>query len=282
MSALLLAALAIAAPEAMPAKRLAVLPSIVAGETGRATSQQVYDATANTSGWRLGLETLSYNELFIDGTDPIAKQLRACGAQAPCLAKVMGSHRIDSVLTVIVNFAVEPPLVTLGLIDGRTGDTVLSDVAELSGRPLEMLLAERCEKILDDAGFQRAGEATVTVQPAGGVVEMADGTLVRRTEAQSTFRAVPGTYRVDIRREGHESTTREVTIVSGRNVAVDVILTPVEVEETLVEKPWFWVVIGAAAAGAATAAVVVATSGGDDVGCLCVATPNSPCGTCGN
>ena len=278
MSLALVVLATLAAQSSAPA-RIAVLPSVVGA--GDVTPRQIFEAAATATEWRLALAPLSYEALFLEGSAPIARRLRECGAQADCLARAMQSNRIDLLLNVIVSFAIEPPLVTLSLIDQASGEARRTDVFEPKEEPLDAALARRAQRLLDDAGFERAGDAAVVVRPAGADVTLDGANVVERTAARTLFRAAPGTYPLRVALDGYLDVQRSIAITGGERADVDVLLQQVPVESAgLLERPWFWVAAGAVVAGAVTTAVVL--SNRDPAArCLCIATVDAPCGVCG-
>lgn len=278
--ALFMAALAVGAPADGRALSIAILPTVV-GESDRAPSTQaLFDATKDAIQWRRGLEAVPYNVLFLEGAAPVARALRECGAEPECIARTMQSNRIDLLLNVIASYAIDPPLVTLTLIEGVGGQPRQTAVFEPAPRRTVVEeLPSRAAALLDEAGFERVGGASIAVVPAGATIALVGADLERSEAGQSTFRAAPGTYRLTVTLGGHEPVTREVVIAEGETTRVDLVMQPVEVEPTLVEKPWFWVAVGAVVVGAATTAVVVATRP-DAATCLCITSPETVCPPC--
>ncbi|MEQ8278221.1 MAG: PEGA domain-containing protein [Deltaproteobacteria bacterium] len=256
---------------------IAILPTVVGDSDAAPTSRALFDATRDATAWRRGLVAVPYNTLFLEGAAPVARTLRECGARPDCIRRVMREHDIDLLLNVIASYAVDPPIVTLTLIDD--GESTQNVVFQPAASSVTALLPNKAAQLLDTAGFDRVGGASIAVVPAGARIALEGADLERSDAGQSTFRATPGTYALSVTLDGHEPIRREVSIAEGETTRVELLLQPIAVEPAIVERHWFWVAVGAVVVGAATTAVVVATRP-DAATCLCIGGPETVCPPC--
>lgn len=272
---------------AAPVRRLAVLPSAVQGESGQVESHALFDALTKSAELRVGIELAGYNELFVDGADPIASSVFACGSDLPCISRTLRNGRIDLGLRAVVNFAVSPPLISLSLIEGS--GILAEEIAELKGRALDDELRAASDALFAAAKIPKGGRLQVLVEPSDARVSAKDCTTGQmyspdpRTTAQ--FTQLPGCVEIEATRELYTKNAARTELRAGEVTSVEMKLLPAETaeEESIFSSPWFWVITGGVVA-AGTAAVLVATDpfGGElaPPTCFCVATPETACPPC--
>jgi hypothetical protein len=278
---LVAAALAPAGAGAAP-QRLAVLPAVVDGAQGEATPRAVYDAVAAGVGLRLDLDLISYDELFLQGATSRATDAARCGSDQACVARILQEVDADLGLRAIVNFALEPPLVTVSVVerDGtRAGSPTLGEAGPAA--PWAALLTDGTRTALDALGYSPAGVLVVRTDPPGAAVTV-DG-LAANPGGQ--WRLRPGRHVV--RAEGPGGAVEAEAVVMAHRATELAVALPASAAPTdggggLFSSPWFWAGVGAVVLGAAAAAVVVADPFARDPtpGCLCVTTAGGPCGAC--
>lgn len=275
-AALLLTALAVpAGPE-----RLAILPAVVEGPAGEASARAVFDAVAEGVGIRLGLDVIGYDELFLQGATSRATEAARCGSDQACVARILQDVGADSGLRAIVNFALEPPLVTVAVVaaDGRR--TRSPTLAEAGPRaPWDQVFVEATRATLDELGFVPAGRLEVTTEPAGAPVTV-DGAP---PDASGGWRLRPGRHVVRGEGPGGKAEV-EAVVLAHRTTQVALPLPTARVTDSggVLASPWFWAGVGVVVLGAATAAVVAADPFARDPapGCFCVTTQGGPCTPC--
>jgi hypothetical protein len=253
--------LLLAAPQ-----RLAILPATVEGPYGSVTAVQLFEEVAKSADFRVGIELVPYNALFVEGVEPIATTVRDCGSDVPCIARALRLARIDLGLRVIANFALEPPLITLNLIAEER--VVAEDLAELDG-PLAEVLARSTEKIL--RSYPRGGRLSVEVSPLDAAVTISpppNGSVI-----------APGTVQVTAAKDGYLPRTTSVAIAEGTEQSVRLVLDPVPEEASVVESPWLWAGVGVGVAAIVTVVLVVTNpfSREPEEGIVCVTTPMGGC-----
>lgn len=278
--ALALTLVATAAPDVSPEpRRLAILPAIVPGPYGQSTLESIHGGLAAAAEFRLGLSVASFNEIQVHGAEPVAAAVRGCGSDPACAARALRLSGYDLGLQVIANFALDPPLVTVALLEVASGTNRGEVVVELSaGEPLVERVAKEANVILDRAGHPRGGRLRIETSPA-------DSTIIvggRRPDAgeRGIYTVPAGAQRVEVMHAGFVTEVRDVEVPPGQWIELQFRLNPVQVEErSLLASPWFWGVVGVVALSAATATVLVVTHE-PTPSCLCVSTPTSSCGAC--
>src|SRR5262249_36962234 len=82
--------LALAVVSAEPAKRLAIMPSALGGDSASAPSaDQLFESASRGARLRPGLEIVAYNELFVSNTDSLAGIVRDCGTDMKCASRAL-------------------------------------------------------------------------------------------------------------------------------------------------------------------------------------------------
>lgn len=271
--------LGLAANPEVPIERLAILPAVVPGPYGQANLEALHASLSEAASMRLGLTVASYHEIQVDGAETIAAAIRTCGSDPDCAARALRLSGYQLGLQVISNFALDPPLITVALIDVAAGNNAGEVVVELStGEPIGERVAKEAAILLDQTQHRRGGRVVVEVTPQDSTVVLAGA---RPTPgARHDYTLLPGRYRLEVLHDGYVSDTREVEVVAGQAQAVVVQLSPVVVEEvSLFASPWFWGALGVVAVGAATATVLVVTQE-PTPNCLCVGAAGGACGGC--
>jgi hypothetical protein len=288
------AALASASTSAPPVRRLAILPSIVQGSSGGAEVPRLFEELARSADVRVGIELVSYNELFIDGAEPIAANILACGSVMPCIGRALRTARIELCMRAIVNFAVSPPLVSLTLIDSAGEKIVAESIVEAGASRLETELAGAAGAMLEGAGHPRGARLSIEPQPPDAKITVHACSDDQCTEGQeyfadpkhpSSYLVPAGRYQIAGTREGHEPAAVRADAELGRSARVSLILQPLDLDEdrSLLESPWFWLIAGGAVIAAGTV-VLFATDpfakNDPSATCLCIVTPTTPCPPC--
>lgn len=269
---LLFALLFPAAGRAEPPRRLAILPAVVPGPHGHATTQQLFEHVRSTADFRTGLELLSYNAVFVDGAEPVATTVRDCGSDVACIAGALRLARIDLGLRVIANFALEPPLLTFNLIDGQGERVIAETLAELDERPLGELLTAQTADLLHRGGYRPGGRIALSVRPIDAAVEI---------EPPASQRVVvrPGIYSVTASKEGFVPKTIDLNVTAGAEATAEITLEEVPPEPSILASPWLWTAVGVVVIGTATAVLVATDPFSKDptTGTVCITTADGSC-----
>lgn len=253
-------------------KKLAILPAVVEGAHGQVSTTELFEIVQREADFRKGLDLLSYNALFIDGVETIAKTVRECGSEVPCIAKAMALANIDLGLRVIVNFAIEPPLITFNLIDAKDQKVIAESLAEQDERALAGILRDQTADLLDKGNYTRGGRLMLDVKPPDARVD------IRPTGVVGAVVDV-GKYQVTATKEGFHAQTVDVDVRAGEEALATLLLEQIPPEPTIVESPWLWTAVGVAVVGG-VAAVLIATdpfSKDPTTGTLCVTTAQGSC-----
>jgi hypothetical protein len=240
---------------------------IVAGEAPPTTSADIYAALVEiVEAQPLLVEPLSYNQLLVQSPSMSASQVRDCGADAACVARVFREHTLELIVVAAVNFELEPWSVALTIIhpDTMRSDDRLVALDPTEGPLLARKIAEASVGLLTAHGAVRGGRARVAVSPPGAQI-VTPGELV--AVGPRLYRGPPGIYTLQAHAEGHAPATTTLRIVAGQESLTRVTLNE---EVSLVEQPAFWVVTGA---------VVVAVAAGVTAGLL-LSGPNDPVELC--
>lgn len=275
LAALALAHVSALRVEAAPAPvRVAALIAVVLGDDrGDAHSSMVNARVADAFRSRLGVRLVSSEELFV-AHGQISNAVQSCGADARCTSSELRKVGADLGLIAVVNLVVEPPLISLRLVDASEERVV--GVATDSSRPgpeaISEALRTQAGRLLDEAGFSLGARITFDTMPAGAHVEVQG--FEAELGAPNVFFLPPGTYLVRAMQDGFSPFETSVTLVAGesRHHALEL-----SEDTTLFESPWFWIGLGAVVAGA-TATAIVLSAPRDR--CICVALPGAPCPPC--
>lgn len=245
-----------------------------------------------TFGLRVGIELVSYSDTFLDGAEPLGSAVLACRSDRACVARRLRAAGVDVCFRATVNLAIDPPLVTLDLIDAASERLLASRVEEGErGRPMETQLAKATEQVLDAGGLAKGGLLSVTLSPPDArlTVMRCGDRACKEAEPfplQHPSEVIPsGWYRVRAELEGFDRRSLLVDVQEGRDVRVGLALPSAVQEESfsLAESPWFWAAVGGAVALAGATIAVMASgalSAPERTGCVCITTSNHDCPPC--
>ena len=173
-----------------------------------------------------------------------------------------------------VNTVVDPPLVSLRLLDTEARTLLAEDISSLGPQEddLHKALAARASGMFDRSGYPRADRVTVTVEPKEATWELyGDKPLLRKG---GVLLLKKGSYRLLASSPGFLSVDRSLQIGGGAEQNVTMNLKK---ETNIMTSPWLWTGVGAAVVAATIAIVVVAQPG---PACLCIAQPDASCDDC--
>ena len=266
----LLALLCVLAPAHAGAARvsdsLAVLPIVVEGSGGAASTSQIYDAVAQATRDRLGLRLISAEEMFVAQRGGLTARVQDCGPDVGCIAGKLRMFDARLGLVVVLNFAVEPAVYSLQLVDTDAGRAVGERLGELrGGEPPAERLTEETARLLDAAGIVKSGRVVVDVDPARATVRI-EGGAPPDTGTPNVFTLAPGRYTVAAELEDHDPARAEVDVRPG---AVETVRLELDAHHTWLRSPWLWAAVGAVAVAATTVAIVAAQPG-DPTVCVTV------------
>jgi hypothetical protein len=262
-------------------QRIAILPAIVEGPGGSASSEDVFEHVARATETGLGLEVVSYNELFLEGQEAIAGNVRRCGSDMRCVGRTLVPARIPLGLSVNLNFALDPALASVSLFESASGKILAESVEELDrARPLYEVLAAAVTSLLDKAHFVRGGLLVVRAVPSDAAISI-EGARELPGRA-NTFLVPPGEHTVIGKSPHHADAKASAIVAVGGKTELDLVLVEQapETSSSLVESPWFWGTIVLAAAGVALGAIALHGSSAADHNCICVTTASGSCGIC--
>lgn len=273
------------AASAGPPATLAILPAVVEGPHGRASPGQVFEASARGVGVRLDLEALDYEVLFLQGATSRVTRAAECGSDSACVAAVLADAGATLGLRTIVNFAIEPPLVTVSWVGLHDEAARTPEIRQVEGGDWARAVAEAVDAVLLARGFEAGGRLVVRTEPPDLTVELLAPERGRRG-ADGAFRLLPGRHLVRATDAAGRAVEGEA-VITAKTSAELVLTLPAAGEAppeggSILSKWWFWTGVGVLAAGAATAAVVATNPLGGDSGpgCVCITTPGGPCGSC--
>jgi hypothetical protein len=255
------------------ANRLAVLPIVTEGEYGTATLSSIFDDVAAVTSRRLGLRVISHEEMFAVSQEGLGASVLECGPDSACIASKLRSFNARMGLVVILTFDLDPPVVTIQLLDTDDQKLVAETSAELPPRDakkISLRIREKIEEVLDRAGYSLASRIVVDVTPPGARVRL--GTIEPDKGTTNVFTVAAGKYRISAELEGWSATDAETVVATGETVHVEVAL---EEESSLIANPWLWVGVGAGVAAIVTG-VVIGTRRVER--CACVTIGGMGCG----
>jgi hypothetical protein len=261
------------APPASKGK-LAILTAVTAGAHGSTTPAAVYERLAAAIRFRPELELIPYNDLLIDGDDSLATSVRDCGSDIACITFQLKNASVAFGLRIAVNFELDPPLVSMLLIDTAKRAVTAEAIGEAKVE-LPAVLEQLAKKLLDDAGFVAAGLVFVNVDPAGAEISIPTAHL-RELGPPPVFVALPGVHEARAKSADHLDGTARVLVREGLEHQVHLVL---EEEPRFLGSALFWGVIVAAVVGGTVATLIATDPFSRDVGCICIVRPD---GTCAN
>lgn len=254
----------LAAAQSRMTDSLAVLPIVVEGPSGRASTSQIYDAVARASRPRLGLRLISAEEMFVAQRGGLTARVQDCGPDVGCIAGKLRMFDARLGLVVVLNFAATPAIFSLQLVDTNTGRAVEERLGEVrAGEDPSARVTAEAERLLDAAGVVKSGRVVVEVEPSRAQVRVVDGPTPD-TGTPNVFTLAPGRYTVAAELEDHDPTRAEVDVRPGETTTARLSL---DAHATWWKSPWLWAAVGVVVAGGATAAVL-ATRPGDPTLCV--------------
>jgi hypothetical protein len=251
--------------------RLAVLPIIVPGTKGGATLSSVIDDVGRATAFRR-MKLASNEEMFAAGSGDLSSRVRDCGSDIGCIAERLRAFDARFGLVVVVNAALDPPLISLQLLDIDDRKMIAQNAAELAPeeKTISEAVSERAKKIFEQAGWPQLGRIVVEVAPARAKITLGD--QAPDEGAPNVFTVSPGRYLVRAELDGYASGSAEAVAIAGKDTRVGLTL---EEEKSLLSSPWLWAAIGVAAAGGAAAAIIATRP---TERCLCITVNGSACG----
>jgi TolB-like protein len=179
-------------------------------------------------------------QVLTEATQTVANELAdfVRGGAAPAAAVQPRGGQPTVLTTANVRFESTPPGATI-LVDDRTAGTSPATVVLAEGAHRVVLRREgyrdETRNVQVVAGRDRTetfslreiprGSISVTTDPPGCTV-LVDGTAIAARTPVSRFQVYEGTHQVEVRLEGYESQTREVTITGRENATIELSLRP--------------------------------------------------------
>ena len=256
--------------------RLAVLPIILAGPYGEASLSSVLDDITEAARFRAGLRLVSNEEMFVASSGGLGSRVRDCGSDSMCIADRLRAFDARLGLVVVVNLALDPPLLSLQLLDTDDRKKVGESLGELVAADggISNALRSRARKLFEDGGYGQAGRIVVEVSPPGAKITIGEGAEPEEG-ATNVYLVPPGHYAIAATADGYSDGAGEAVVTSGQETKVALLL---EKDSSIVKSPWFWTVIGVAVAGGAAAAILAATR--TTTRCLCTQINGVGCEIC--
>lgn len=257
------------------ANRLALLPIVTEGDHGSASLSSIFDDVAAATSRRLGLRLISYEEMFAVSRDGLGTGVLECGPDTGCISSKLRSFNARMGLVAILDFSLDPPVISMQLIDTDAGARVADVVGELPSNDPERISAgirAKTDEVLQRAGYVLAGKIAVEVDPPHAVIRLA-GDVEPDKGTPNVFTVAPGRYTVSAEAEGYERGTTEAEIAGGTSTRVTLQLSEAS---SILESPWLWIGIGAVVAGGVTTGVLLGTRNSER--CLCLTLDDVPCG----
>lgn len=256
--------------------KLAVLPIIIPGPHGQASLSSVIDDVSAASGLRVGLRLISQEEIFVQGSGDLGSKVRECGSDTACIANKLRAFDARLGLVVVANLVIDPPLISLQLMDTDERRMVGQSIGELdvaADKTVSGAVRRRAAEIFETAGYLRAGRLLVQAEPPSATIAVAGG-FEPNVGTPNVFTLPPGKYEVRADKDGYERASGVADVVGGSQATLRLSLA----EKTSVVKSWwFWTIIGVAVAGGTTAAVVATRP---TTRCLCVTINGIGCEVC--
>ena len=256
------------------ANRLAVLPIVTEGPHGNATLSSIFDDVAAATSRRLGLRVISYEEMFAVSQEGLGASVIECGPDSSCIASKLRTFNARMGLVVILTFDLDPPVITVQLLD--TDDQKL--LAEASGevpprdaKKASESIRARTEEVLEKAGYKLSSRIVVKIEPPSARVRLSNN-IEPDKGTTNVFTVAAGNYQVLAELEGWSSNQTEASVGVGETSYVELAL---DEEQSIASSPWLWVGVGVGVA-AIVAGVVIGTRTIDR--CVCVYTDTIPCG----
>lgn len=235
---------------------LAVVPVVLGGSDG-ITPSELYNAASDSTRERMELRLLTREEIFVASREGLAKRIQDCGTAVPCLASRLRTLDASLGLLLILNADLDPPLVSLRLLDTDKRTQLGSETIELASNSAGELskVRQAVASMLKSAGFAASGRVLVQVTPPDAVIMWADGRQPD-TGTPNVFTVPPGTYTISGAAEDHDTAESQVTVKAGEETTVSLQL---EEKKSIASSPLLWIGVGAAALAAGGVAVWAGT-----------------------
>lgn len=239
------------------------------------TVSKVFRGVDIASGFR-PVRVMSVDDYFFQDGRELSQRALACGEDTGCLADALAVFRADLGLVVIANTDVTPPLLGLILIDTAERAVLADSYATLHVGAIEPQVAASVDAIFDSAGLLKAGRLEVLAEPAEAIVQV-DEQSSPDLDGAHRFTLSPGRYLVKATAPEHQPDEREVQILPGETIRLEIRLDP---QQPLWKSPWLWGSVAAVVIAAGTITIfAVANESSND--CLCVTAAGDPnCLTC--
>lgn len=253
------------------ADRLALLTVITKGDNGDASLSSVFGDVSAVASKRLGINLISYEEMFAVSEKGVGASVVECGADVRCISSKLRSFNAKNGLVIAIDFSIDPPVIGIQLLDTDAQQMLAEDFAELDPKAISSSIRARVEQVLSNAGYVLAGRIVVDVTPPNAILRLSDGTEPDKG-TPNVFTVAAGKYEIRGDAEGWDSTSAQAEIGGGQTTSISLQL----VEQTSVlESPWLWIGVGVGVA-AITTGVVLGTRQVDR--CLCFTLDESGCG----
>lgn len=225
--------------------------------------------------YRLGVELLSQEELFVEGGGEVQQALARCAADVGCLAGALAPTRADAALLLVAKEAGGRSVLALRAVDLRSLEIRHQAVRPVSSEhdPRDLareLAAETFERL----GYEEGGLLTVHVEPPDAELLLAGPLGERAAAGGRSLLLRPGLYELRASRDGYVDATRALRVEARQSAKLELTL---QGSDSILESPWLWAGIGAAAL-AVGVGVAVSMSSGDR--CFCAAPDPASCQAC--
>ncbi len=250
--------------------RIAILPSIVRGGADAIDPLDVVEAIAPTLALRVQLDPVTSSELLAGTAEPVLSTAERCGSDLECISERARPSGIDLALRVVVNYAIDPPVLSLHLVDTASATIVREAFGGASRSTIGAEIARLSRELFDEAGYPEGARVRIDVSPPDAQISL-DGEPDRTA---GVFVVLPGSHRVEAQREGYLPAAQVFEAKRGEEMRIAVGM--LEVKTSLAASPWLWTGI---AAGVAVAAAVVAIVVIDPFrpGSICFGSAGAPC-----
>src|SRR5262245_27566429 len=114
------------------AAKLAVVPILLSGTHGEATSASLIDDVASVAAFRLGIRLAADDQQALAASGELAERVRDCGSDNSCIATRLRAIDARFGLVVLVNLGLDPPLIGLQLLDTDELKLVGESLGELT------------------------------------------------------------------------------------------------------------------------------------------------------
>ena len=247
-----------------PTTALPIVRVVGPPETTASVTSDIERGTRTALAWFIDARPIADRQERAAAT----RAIRACGDDNRCVAARLRQYAIDRGVYVVANLAVTPALVTVEVLDSAGGRTVGRTLANLDTAQVRPVTKRAVAKAMRKAGHRLGGRVDAQGTPGDAelVLQNAAGDFVDVAALLE-----PGTYRLDVQRDGFESDNQPVEVRPGRTAAVTFRL---EEKDPIWTKWWLWTAAAVVVGGAVTAAVIATTP--DDVA-VCHPVPGTSC-----